>query len=80
MKFSAVFLVACAAALVSAETNAERMARGLAPNAPARRATPVDSKDATFFSLSFSLTVLFSVTSRQAWQALWWWWQHLLQR
>ncbi|KIM60478.1 hypothetical protein SCLCIDRAFT_1216747 [Scleroderma citrinum Foug A] len=43
MKFSAVFFVACAAALVSAETNAARMARGLAPNAPVRRGTPVDT-------------------------------------
>ncbi|KAL4071724.1 fungal hydrophobin-domain-containing protein [Scleroderma yunnanense] len=43
MKFSAVFLLAFAAAVVSAETNAERMARGLAPNAPARRGSPVDT-------------------------------------
>ena len=55
MKFSAVFFVACAAALVSAETNAARMARGLAPNAPVRRGTPVDSEHTTFHSLLFSL-------------------------
>ncbi|KAG2754306.1 hydrophobin-1 precursor [Suillus brevipes Sb2] len=41
MKFASVLAVAVAATVVSAETNAERMARGLPPLAPARRGTPV---------------------------------------
>ncbi|KAF9224900.1 hydrophobin [Gyrodon lividus] len=40
MKFAYVFALAAAATVVSAETNAQRMARGLPPNAPAKRATP----------------------------------------
>ncbi|KAG2134778.1 hydrophobin [Suillus clintonianus] len=41
MKFASVLALAAAASVVSAETNGERMARGLPPMAPARRATPV---------------------------------------
>ncbi|KAF5384258.1 hypothetical protein D9615_003437 [Tricholomella constricta] len=45
MKFTAVFAVAAAAAAsvgaVPAETNANRLARGLTPLPPVRRATPV---------------------------------------
>lgn len=48
MKFFAAFTVlAAAVATVGAaaiESNAQRMARGLPPRAPARRATPVFSK------------------------------------
>ncbi|KAH7928350.1 fungal hydrophobin [Leucogyrophana mollusca] len=40
MKFAYVFAFVAAATAVSAETNAQRMARGLPPMAPARRATP----------------------------------------
>ncbi|KAF8843450.1 hydrophobin [Paxillus ammoniavirescens] len=40
MKFTYVFALAAAATVVSAETNAQRMARGLPPKAPARRGTP----------------------------------------
>ncbi|KAF9238071.1 hydrophobin [Melanogaster broomeanus] len=40
MKFAVVVALAAAATVVSAETNAQRMARGLPPNAPAKRATP----------------------------------------
>ncbi|KIJ64703.1 hypothetical protein HYDPIDRAFT_111272 [Hydnomerulius pinastri MD-312] len=40
MKFAYVFALAAAATVVSAETNAQRMARGLPPMAPAKRATP----------------------------------------
>ncbi|KAH7910899.1 hydrophobin [Hygrophoropsis aurantiaca] len=40
MKFSYVFALAAAATVVSAETNAQRLARGLSPHPPARRATP----------------------------------------
>lgn len=46
MKFAAVVVLAAAAAIVSAETNAERMARGLPPKAPLRRGhsgTPADT-------------------------------------
>ncbi|KAG1819209.1 fungal hydrophobin-domain-containing protein [Suillus subaureus] len=41
MKFASVLALAVTAAVVSAETNADRMARGLPPLAPARRGTPV---------------------------------------
>ncbi|KAG1752250.1 hydrophobin [Suillus lakei] len=41
MKFASVLALAAAATVVSAETNADRLARGLPPMAPARRATPV---------------------------------------
>ncbi|KAG2347183.1 hydrophobin-1 precursor [Suillus weaverae] len=41
MKFASVLVLAVAATVVSAETNAERLARGLPPMAPARRGTPV---------------------------------------
>ncbi|KAG1873002.1 hydrophobin [Suillus subalutaceus] len=41
MKFASVLALAVAATVVSAETNADRMARGLPPLAPARRGTPV---------------------------------------
>ncbi|KAF9552107.1 fungal hydrophobin [Agrocybe pediades] len=43
MKFATVtaILAASAASVVAYETNAQRMARGLPPNAPVRRATPV---------------------------------------
>ncbi|KAG2352352.1 hydrophobin [Suillus spraguei] len=41
MKFASVLALAVAATVVSAETNAERLARGLPPLAPARRGTPV---------------------------------------
>ncbi|KAI6041465.1 hydrophobin-1 precursor [Pisolithus marmoratus] len=44
MKFAAVVVLAAAAALVSAETNAQRMARGLPPKAPIRRhGSPADT-------------------------------------
>ncbi|KAG1740456.1 hydrophobin [Suillus paluster] len=42
MKFASVLALAVAATVVSAETNGERMARGLPPMAPARRASPVE--------------------------------------
>ncbi|KAJ8597672.1 hydrophobin-1 precursor [Rhizopogon salebrosus TDB-379] len=41
MKFASVILLVAAATVVSADTNGERMARGLPPLAPARRGTPV---------------------------------------
>ena len=41
MKFTAVLTFIAAATVVSAATNAERLARGLGPNAPGKRATPV---------------------------------------
>jgi len=41
MKFSVVLALIAAATVVSAETNAQRLARGLDPNAPGKRATPV---------------------------------------
>ncbi|KAG2095058.1 hydrophobin [Suillus cothurnatus] len=41
MKFTSVLALAVAATVVSAETNADRLARGLPPLAPARRGTPV---------------------------------------
>ncbi|KAG2076385.1 hydrophobin-1 precursor [Suillus decipiens] len=41
MKFASVLALAVAVTVVSAETNAERLARGLPPLAPARRGTPV---------------------------------------
>ncbi|KAG2040793.1 hydrophobin-1 precursor [Suillus americanus] len=41
MKFASVLALVMAATVVSAETNADRMARGLPPLAPARRGTPV---------------------------------------
>lgn len=44
MRFASVLALAVAATVVSAETNAERMVRGLPPMAPARRATPVEGK------------------------------------
>ncbi|KAG9308324.1 hypothetical protein JVU11DRAFT_12088 [Chiua virens] len=44
MKFSVVLALAAAVTVVSAETNAQRMARGLPPMAPAKRATPVQQK------------------------------------
>ncbi|KAF9011752.1 fungal hydrophobin-domain-containing protein [Cyathus striatus] len=50
MKFTTVFAVlAATAATVAAtpETNAQRLARGLPPNPPARRATPVGAKRST---------------------------------
>ncbi|KAH7883033.1 hydrophobin [Phlebopus sp. FC_14] len=40
MKFTPLLALAAAATVVSAETNAQRMARGLPPMAPAKRATP----------------------------------------
>lgn len=40
MKFTAVLAFIAAATVVSAATNAERLARGLSPNAPGKRATP----------------------------------------
>ncbi|KAI6132864.1 hydrophobin-1 precursor [Pisolithus croceorrhizus] len=44
MKLAAVVVLAAAAAAVSAETNAQRMARGLPPKAPIRRhGTSTDS-------------------------------------
>ncbi|KAF9460400.1 fungal hydrophobin [Collybia nuda] len=47
MKFTTIFAVVAAAAAtvgaVPAETNAERLARGLSPNPPVRRSTPVGS-------------------------------------
>lgn len=44
MKFAAIVVLAAAAAAVSAETNAQRMARGLPPKAPIRRhGTPADT-------------------------------------
>ncbi|KAG0699107.1 hydrophobin [Suillus ampliporus] len=42
MKFASVLALAAAATVVSAETNAERMARGLPPMAPARRASAAE--------------------------------------
>ncbi|KAG8216110.1 hydrophobin [Butyriboletus roseoflavus] len=42
MKFAAALALVAAATVVSAETNAQRMARGLPPNAPAKRASPVE--------------------------------------
>lgn len=46
MKFATIFAVVAAAAAtvgaVPAETNAERFARGLPPNPPVRRSSPVD--------------------------------------
>jgi len=65
MKFSAVFFVACAAALVSAETNAARMARGLAPNAPTRRGTPVDSEHAIFHCLFFTYATFLLLAAKR---------------
>ncbi|KAI6002132.1 hydrophobin-1 precursor [Pisolithus albus] len=48
MKFAAVVVLAAAAAAVSAETNAQRMARGLPPKAPIRRhSTPTDTAKGT---------------------------------
>ena len=44
MKFSVVLALVAAATVVSAETNAQRMARGLAPNAPGKRATPASGE------------------------------------
>ena len=44
MKFAAALALVAAATVVSAETNAQRLARGLPPNAPARRASPVDGE------------------------------------
>ncbi|KAJ8597673.1 hydrophobin-1 precursor [Rhizopogon salebrosus TDB-379] len=41
MKFASVIALVAAATVVSADTNGERMARGLPPLAPARRGTPV---------------------------------------
>lgn len=41
MKVSAVLALIAAVTVVSADTNAQRLARGLAPNAPGKRATPV---------------------------------------
>ncbi|KAF8128616.1 hydrophobin [Boletus edulis] len=42
MKFTAILAVIAAATVVSASTNAERLARGLPPNAPMKRASPVE--------------------------------------
>lgn len=46
MKFTTIFAVVAAAAVtvgaVPSETNAERLARGLPPNPPVRRSSPVD--------------------------------------
>ncbi|KAG1802575.1 hydrophobin [Suillus variegatus] len=47
MRFASVLALAVAATVVSAETNAERMVRGLPPMAPARRATPVEGAKRT---------------------------------
>lgn len=41
MKFASVLALVVAATVVSAETNGERLARGLPPIAPARRGSPV---------------------------------------
>ncbi|KAH0831232.1 hydrophobin [Lanmaoa asiatica] len=45
MKFAAALVFAAAATVVSAETNAQRLARGLPPNVPGRfkRVTPVSA-------------------------------------
>jgi len=50
MKFTSVLALAVAATVVSAETNADRLARGLPPLAPARRGTPVARKRTSLFS------------------------------
>ncbi|KAG6380246.1 hydrophobin [Boletus reticuloceps] len=42
MKFTAILAFIAAATVVSASTNAERLARGLPPNAPMKRASPVE--------------------------------------
>jgi len=42
MRFTAVLAFIAAATVVSAATNAQRLARGLGPNAPGKRATPVE--------------------------------------
>jgi len=41
MKFTSIVAVVVAATVVSAETNGERLARGLHPMAPTRRGTPI---------------------------------------
>ncbi|KAG6330894.1 hypothetical protein ID866_8194 [Astraeus odoratus] len=43
MKFSTIIAVVAAAAVVSAETNAQRFARGLPPLSPARRGSGAES-------------------------------------
>ena len=44
MKVSAILALVAATAVVAADTNAFRFARGLAPNPPAKRATPVEGE------------------------------------
>lgn len=47
MKFAAVITFAAAALVVSAETNAQRMARGLPPASPMKRGSHTEGKRAT---------------------------------
>jgi hypothetical protein len=54
MKFASVIALVAAATVVSADTNGERMARGLPPLAPARRGTPVARKSKISLSLDTS--------------------------
>ncbi|OAX39299.1 fungal hydrophobin [Rhizopogon vinicolor AM-OR11-026] len=47
MKFASVLALLAAATFASAETNGERLARGLPPLAPSRRGTPVARKNSS---------------------------------
>ena len=71
MKVATLLAIAATAAVpilgAPAETNADRLARGLPPLPPVRRATPIDGKSPFNFFICFAiLTIIFIVGAKRS--------------